>query len=90
MTVFKNDREQELVNEVLIGMMFNRGGVIPNSTLSREDYLKDMLNTLNNQNAKYTELVKVTNKRTKKYITYLNNLADVHRNLATVNMLLAS
>lgn len=90
MTVFKSEQEQAKVNNILTSMIFGRGGIIPSIELSREDYLKDMLNTCNKQAEYFTNLILNTNKKTKKYQDYVNKLGKIHTNIADIHVLLAS
>lgn len=87
---FRSEAEENQVRTILCSMAFGRGGIIPNCNQSREDYLKDMLNTCNKQADHYIDLIQATNKKTKKYQSYVDTLAKIHTNIADIHTLLAS
>lgn len=89
MAIFKNETERAIVNNILTSIVFSRGGIIPSIELSREDYLKDMLNTCKKQAKYYTNLILNTNKKTKKYQDYINKLKKTYINIVNICILLA-
>lgn len=67
--------QQEQIKQALTGMCVNsRYGVIPSIELPSKNYVLAINNSLLNCIEKLEQLIKITNKKTKKYAEYLNKL----------------
>ena len=89
MVKFKNQKEKQLVENILFSIAFNcRFGCIPSIELSRTEYIQDILNTCLKQGKYYVDLINKTSKKTKKYQDYTKKLEDINKHSKTLYSLL--
>lgn len=74
----KNDDIKKLINDcIFYGMTNFRGGIVPNSNISDNDKMIELFKQYKKMLHYYNDLIKVTNKKTKKYNTYLSKIDKI-------------